>query len=68
MTLHQGQGHVNLYQNVDFNTIYVNITFEANRFINVRMHDNFRGGGGLWAGEGKGGGGQSVEQDVYLFV
>ena len=41
-TLCQGRDHFDWYQNVAFSSIYHNTRFEANRFINVRIHVNVK--------------------------
>ena len=33
---------IRLVQNVEYNSIYLHVKFESNRFINVRMHANVK--------------------------
>ena len=38
MTLNQGQGQLNGYQNVEFNSIYHHTKLKPNQYKNVHMH------------------------------
>ena len=40
MILIQGQSHIDMIKNVEFNTVYHHTKFEPFRFMKVRMHDN----------------------------
>ena len=40
VTVDEGQGYANWYQNVESNDVYHHVTFERNRSVNVQIQAN----------------------------